>query len=214
MSDSNPSTDPAAPQLYCGNCGAPIPTGKHFCPVCLAPTSLATPTPPETQPATPPSAIVPPTPPGPTPTTPLGPEIPTPDGPTAPEPGVATPVVPTGPQAPTPAPAVIPLPPGAPPPTQPAAPAGPPLVGTYLPPPPPAPPAETGPSSWWLVLTIVGAMGAVIPLFAACILLWVAGNTQDPSSTRLWAIFCCLLPGLLMGVAAVVGWKRYFRKKP
>jgi hypothetical protein len=63
------------------------------------------------------------------------------------------------------------------------------------------------------VLTIVGAVGAVIPILLACVLLWIAGGMDSPGNTRLLAIFCCLLPGLLMGAAAVLGGMRYSRKQ-
>jgi hypothetical protein len=63
MSESSLSPEqPALPQLYCGNCGAPIPANKHFCEACLAPASLAVTTPPVPQPAPPepaPAAAVP-----------------------------------------------------------------------------------------------------------------------------------------------------------
>ena len=56
-------------------------------------------------------------------------------------------------------------------------------------------------------------MGAVIALLAACIFLWIGGTADDPGSTRLWAIFCCLVPSLLMGAAAILGGTRYFGRR-
>jgi hypothetical protein len=60
---------------------------------------------------------------------------------------------------------------------------------------------------------ITGVIGALIPLLLACILLAFAGEADDPATTRLVALFCCLLPGLLMGAAAFLGGRQYFRKR-
>ena len=73
MSDMKLDKEPAAAPLYCGNCGAPIPPGKHFCEQCLAPASLAA--------ATPPPAPVPSEPPPPPPYDPLSAYAPPPPPP-------------------------------------------------------------------------------------------------------------------------------------
>jgi hypothetical protein len=120
------------------------------------------------------------------------------------------PAQPAEPQVPEAVPPVIPVPPGAPPVQPPAVSADQPQVGAYVPPPAPAAPA--GPSAWWLVLMIAGIVMATLSLFLACILLLVAADAGD-SGIRLMAIFCCLVPGLLMGAAAFLGGRQYFRKR-
>jgi len=250
MSDLKPEKDQPAAQLYCGNCGAPIPPGKHFCEVCLAPASLATPTPPAlppeseppgpvgavapqpeavptepsgadtpltppspSEPDAPPPAAVVPVPPAPQAPRPQGPEVPPPAGPEMPTAPVTTPAQPAEQQVPGPVPAVIPVPPGTPPVEPPVVPADQPPVGAYIPPETPAAPAApAGPSAWWLVLMIAGIVMATLTLFLACILLLVAADAED-SGIRLMAIFCCLVPGLLMGAAAFLGGRQYFRKR-
>lgn len=209
MSDKNLEKPTLSPR-YCGNCGTPIPPGKHFCEVCLAPASLATltPPPPPAEPAAPPpAAAAAPVPVAPEPPQPRGPEVVLPGGPAMSTPAPAVPTMPVEP----PAPAVIPVPPGAPPPQLPTVPSGRPPVAPYVPPPIPAAPAR--PSSWWLVLMIGSIVMATLSLFLACLLLLVAADAGD-AELRLVGIFCCLVPGLLMGAAGFVGGRQYFRKRP
>ena len=59
---------------------------------------------------------------------------------------------------------------------------------------------------------IGGIVAASITLFTACIIGLVAADTGD-SEMPLVAIFCCLLPGLLMAAAAFLGGRQYFRKR-
>jgi hypothetical protein len=59
----------------------------------------------------------------------------------------------------------------------------------------------------------VAAAGALVPVTLGCLLLFIAGAMDDPGRARLVAIFCCLVPGLLMGVASIFGGLRYSRQK-
>jgi hypothetical protein len=132
-----------------------------------------------------------------------------PGGPAMSTPAGATPTLPAEQQVPPVVPAVIPVPPGAPPSQPPAVPAGRPPVVSYI---PPAPAAPERPSSWWLVLMIGGIVVAALSLFLGCILLFLTSDGESPEM-RLVAIFCCLVPGVLMGAAAFLGGRQYFRKR-
>ena len=210
-SPDKPSKEPAEPpQLCCGNCGAPIPPGKHFCVICLAPASLAVPTPPA--PAAPPAETPPirpapqPTEPAPTPPAPVA--APVGPAPALPGPPTAAPVVPPGPAAvplvppgPTPAPLVRPTSPAIPP-----LPPGPPVAPGVPPTPKPA-----GSLLWlWLTMLILGSILAAGLLLFACVAL----NTAAREKTSPWGpLLCWLVPGLLFAGIAVLGGIQAFRRK-
>ncbi len=240
MSENKPETP--TPHLYCGNCGAPIPPKKHFCEVCLAPASIATTTPPSppepappqpveaaplqeaaaykvlptTAPATTAATAPPST--GAVPTLPQGPPAVPPGAPIPPLPGSAVPAAPGGPQAPLPAPAVIPVPPGKVPPVPSPTPAAQPPLVPYVPvPTPPAAAPGSGSNTWWIVLCVVAAVLAVLPLLVGCLTLLIADDmaargTNTAVENRLISLFCCILPGLVLTAVAVFAGRRAARK--
>lgn len=185
-----PAEVPASPQLYCGNCGAPIPPGKHFCEQCLAPASLAGPFPPPTEPAAPASV--------------QGAEAAPAAG--APVPPLEVPPPATLPAAPPPAHAAAP---GSPP-----APAGPPPVpaaralwpGGY---PAASPPATAAQSTRWLwIVLLVGALVLACPLYlGTAVVLLGSANLQEALVG-----LACAIPALVLTAAAVLGGVLAFRR--
>ncbi len=211
MSEPDLPQDETSPvQLYCGNCGAPIPPRKHFCEECLAPASLAVPQPPapleadlaaeQPEPEPDVGEAVPPEPeaaaegliaePEPT-VVPLEPEP-------------VSEVVPAAPPEPRPVPPVVPIVPS-------VAPGPAPVV--------PPTPSRPAPARWpWLVLLVGGAVLGLPLLFFGCIFLFLAAEaTSDGSMTaeqfRLVSALCCVAPGVISTGLAILGGFQYFRRE-
>lgn len=200
-----PSTEP--PVLYCGNCGAPIPPKKHFCERCLAPASLATPTPPA-----PPAAETPPparpavaeSPSGavaaalPSAGVPAPPPAESPPPPAAAPPSVGGPALPTAQVPPAP---VVP----AAPPVPPVVPAPAPLpayAGPYAP-----PAGRPQPLRWpWIVLLVLSIVMAC-PLLLVAFFVVLGSSGED----ALVSLFC-FIPALILIGTAILGGIMAFRK--
>ncbi len=187
MSEPIPSSEHTT-RLYCGNCGAPIPPGKHFCDVCLAPASIAVTTPPEPAPAPPEPA---PASPGPVPAAPAQtPPRHVPERVSAPPPPAAS--------APVARPAASAVPGPLPAPAVPA------VDGPLRWP--------------WLVVLIVATVLSLPMLMCGFLILIAAGDMATTGELsveeyRLFGLLFCLLPGLVLGGLAVLAGSRGLRRR-